>query len=328
VVTLVSDDVVRPGSALYDRIIVSGLGKTQAAIDVRLYGPFASLAAITCTGKPYWEGQVFAQGDGELRSPAVRIDQAGFYTFHETLVARKFISSVTTPCGQTVETSLGAPAIITGRGDHTRVIAARAATGPRPTRLQVASLGIDAPVLASGIDLAQGVLGVPADIHELGWWADGASPGDPTGSIVIAGHVDSATAGAGALFQLKNAKPGTLIQVTTADGRTWNYKVVSVATMPKADLPTAIWSQRGRNHLVVVTCGGPFDTATRHYRDNIVRPGERAVSGAHSSCTPLTRTDQRSDLNAARSSAEKSSGSSQAAKWPPRSTSLKYTRLG
>ena len=33
--------------------------------------------------------------------------------------------------------------------------------------------------------------------------------------------------------------------------------------------------------------------------------------------------DQRSDLNAARSSEENSSGSSQAAKWPPFSTSLK-----
>ena len=33
--------------------------------------------------------------------------------------------------------------------------------------------------------------------------------------------------------------------------------------------------------------------------------------------------DQRSDLNAARTSSEKSSGSSQAAKWPPLSTSLK-----
>jgi hypothetical protein len=32
---------------------------------------------------------------------------------------------------------------------------------------------------------------------------------------------------------------------------------------------------------------------------------------------------QRSELNAARSSVVKSSGSSQAAKWPPRSTSLK-----
>src|SRR5690606_15554616 len=37
---------------------------------------------------------------------------------------------------------------------------------------------------------------------------------------------------------------------------------------------------------------------------------------------------QRSDLNAARTSAVKSSGSSQAAKWPPRSTSLKYVVVG
>src|SRR3954471_23714732 len=37
---------------------------------------------------------------------------------------------------------------------------------------------------------------------------------------------------------------------------------------------------------------------------------------------------QRSGPNAARISVEKSSGSSQAAKWPPRSTSLKYARSG
>ncbi len=38
---------------------------------------------------------------------------------------------------------------------------------------------------------------------------------------------------------------------------------------------------------------------------------------------PLARADQRNDLKAARTSVEKSSGSSHAAKWPPRSTSLK-----
>jgi TolB protein len=37
---------------------------------------------------------------------------------------------------------------------------------------------------------------------------------------------------------------------------------------------------------------------------------------------------QRSELNTARTSVEKSSGSSQAAKWPPLSTSLKYARPG
>ena len=48
------------------------------------------------------------------------------------------------------------------------------------------------------------------------------------------------------------------------------------------------------------------------------------ASGAHLvPCAPLASVDQRNDLNAARTSVEKSSGSSQAAKWPPRSTSLK-----
>jgi hypothetical protein len=40
--------------------------------------------------------------------------------------------------------------------------------------------------------------------------------------------------------------------------------------MLKADLPTDIWSQRAPNRLFVVTCGGPFDPVTRHYRDNVV----------------------------------------------------------
>jgi hypothetical protein len=40
--------------------------------------------------------------------------------------------------------------------------------------------------------------------------------------------------------------------------------------MPKEKLPTDIYSRRGRPRLVLVTCGGPFDEATRHYRDNVV----------------------------------------------------------
>jgi sortase (surface protein transpeptidase) len=61
-----------------------------------------------------------------------------------------------------------------------------------------------------------------------------------------------------------------LIEVATNDGKTTTYKVVSVRTMLKERLPTDIWSQKGPNHLVVVTCGGPFDHATGHYRDNVV----------------------------------------------------------
>jgi Sortase domain/Bacterial Ig-like domain (group 1) len=270
VTTEVSADVVRPGSAISDRIVVSGLGRTQAAVPIQLYGPFSTKAAIKCSGKPYWQGRVTAQGDGELRSPAVRISSAGFYTFHESLVAREYVLGATTTCAEIPETSLGAPAIITGRGDRTHTIAVSTHTPDAPVRITIASLGIDAPILPSAIDLKQGVLAVPSDIHRTGWWVDGATPHSSSGSIVIAGHVDSASAGAGAFFPLKQAKAGGIVVLTSADGRKKSYRVVSVKRMLKANLPTDIWSQRSPSRLFVVTCGGPFDPVTRHYRDNIV----------------------------------------------------------
>ena len=64
--------------------------------------------------------------------------------------------------------------------------------------------------------------------------------------------------------------------------------------------------------------------------DEAVRlhPATTAERRAPVRCAPLTLASQRSDLNAARTSVEKSSGSSQAAKWPPLSTSWKYATFG
>jgi len=148
---------------------------------------------------------------------------------------------------------------------------ARALTGAlTPTRVKLDSVGIDSPASPVGIDIGKGVLGVAPDIHRTGWWADGAQPGDKTGTVLIAGHVDSATGGAGAFFHVKDAKAGARIELATASGRTLTYKVVSVRSYLKTALPTDVWSRHGPARLVLVTCGGPFDHATGHYRDNIV----------------------------------------------------------
>jgi hypothetical protein len=63
---------------------------------------------------------------------------------------------------------------------------------------------------------------------------------------------------------------GDRIKVTTRSGRTRTYKVASVRNYLKSKLPTSVWSLRGRPRLVLVTCGGPFIRAERHYRDNVV----------------------------------------------------------
>jgi hypothetical protein len=43
-----------------------------------------------------------------------------------------------------------------------------------------------------------------------------------------------------------------------------------VRTYLKSALPTSVYSRTGAPRLVLVTCGGPFDPISRHYRDNVV----------------------------------------------------------
>ncbi len=275
VTTLVSDAVVRPGSMLFDRIRVTGLGRTSARIEVELWGPFASKDGIRCSGKPFWQGEVTAKGDGELRSPAVKVQKVGFYTYRERLLAQPLVAETRTACGEAAETSLVAPDINTGRSASLRGRAVQQA-GSAPARVRISSLGIDAPVSGVGINLAKSELAVPSDIRRLGWWRDGALPGARNGSLLIAGHVDSARVGAGAFYRLREARTGQRIDVRTAAGKTVAYRIVSVRTMQKSQLPTEVYEQSGPHRLVLVTCGGPFIQAQGHYRDNVVVTAVRA----------------------------------------------------
>jgi hypothetical protein len=273
--TTVSNAVVKPGSTIADKIRVSGLGTTPAVIAVQLFGPYRSLDAIDCSGRPLWSGSVKADGDGTVTSPSVKIPRAGFYTFRERLAGSKLVDGVNTPCADAAETSLGAPAIITGRGGpiyRGRAAAAGRPASEVPTRIEVPALGISAPVQPSDIDTVHGVLGVPSNIHRTGWWKDGAVPADKTGTVLVAGHVDSATAGAGAFFPLKTTavQRGQTVIVTTRGGKQYRYRITSVQTMPKPKLPPGVFTQSGSRKLVLVTCGGPFDQHTHHYVDNVV----------------------------------------------------------
>ena len=273
VTTVVSDAVVRPGSSISDRIRVTGLGDTPATVEVRLYGPFASRAAIDCTGTALWKGSVNVDGDGEVSSARVKVARAGFYTYRERIAGTPSVAATQTACGEEVETALAAPLILTGRGDRVAQaqVQPRAGTArSRPTRVRLATRGVDAPVFAADIDLATGALAIPKDIDRVGWWRDGAAPGDAKGAILLAGHIDSAKRGAGAFFALQSARRGDVVSVTSEDGKARSYRVTTVRRVRKAALPQSIYSRTGPRRLVLVTCGGPFDERSGHYRDNVV----------------------------------------------------------
>jgi hypothetical protein len=141
-----------------------------------------------------------------------------------------------------------------------------------PLALSISGLRVHATVVPVAVD-SVGALGVPSDPSTLGWWAGGPLPGSATGSTVIDGHVDSAASGAGALFELRNIAVGDTV-VITGQGSAVRYRISGVREYHKDVLPAAdIFSRTGAPRLVLITCGGPFNTTTRHYRDNIVAFG-------------------------------------------------------
>lgn len=115
-----------------------------------------------------------------------------------------------------------------------------------------------------------GTRNIPAGPLVIGWWAGGGSPGQPAGTTVLVGHVDNVATGPGALFHLGDMRPGETITLQ-AGGRTYQDVVRAMRAYAKAGLPAAaIFSQQAAARLAIVTCGGPFNPATRHYLDNII----------------------------------------------------------
>ena len=266
VTTVVSDAVVKPDGRLADTLTVSGLGQTPATVELELFGPFASRADIDCAGAPYWKGTVNVTGDGEFTSPKATVRRAGFYVFRERIAASDTVAGFQGECAVEAETSLAAPAILGGRGDNVAYVAQG---GGGPSRVRLARLRVDATVSAIGIDLESGALGIPSNIKRVGWWRDGAAPGDEAGTVLLAGHVDSAKDGAGAFYALKRARRGDTVTLQSG-GRTLRYRVTTIKRMRKSALPSSIYTRTGSPKLVLVTCGGPFDAKAGHYRDNVV----------------------------------------------------------
>lgn len=141
-----------------------------------------------------------------------------------------------------------------------------------PDQLSIARLGVIARATSVVVG-AGGALGVPEDPRTVGWWAGGPRPGTDQGTAVFDGHVDSATAGEGALFELRRISVGDFVTVSGPGGHA-AYRITGVREYDKGALPSsALFVATGSPRLVLITCGGPFDAATHHYRDNIVAFG-------------------------------------------------------
>lgn len=159
--------------------------------------------------------------------------------------------------------------------------------GAQGATLVVPALGVRAPIVAEGA--VNGSMEIPSDIREVGWYdgIDGGGaattaahpapwPGQP-GVAVLAGHVDWAGEGPGALYYLGQLQVGDPLEVIGSNGAVSRWQVSQApVTISKEALPKDLFVNTGSPKLAIVTCGGPFDSATGHYLDNVIVWASRA----------------------------------------------------
>ncbi|MFE5410200.1 class F sortase [Microbacterium sp. NPDC056569] len=139
-----------------------------------------------------------------------------------------------------------------------------------PVRVVAASIDVDVPVVPVGVEDG-GFMELPPDPAIGGWYRFGADPTASDGNVVISAHVDSPQYPIGPFSRLRDLPVGEVVEVTDAAGATHRYTVQSVTYYPKAELPVEeLFARSGTRSLVLITCGGLFDSRTGRYADNVV----------------------------------------------------------
>ena len=149
---------------------------------------------------------------------------------------------------------------------------AAASTTAEPTRLLIPQIGVDAPISPVGVE-ADGQMGLPYSLTEVGWYEFGPSPG-ASGSAVVAGHV-TIKSGRGALYRLGEVSPGAEVAVEDSTGSAQRFVVTQVRRYDKVGLPVdQVFARDGDPRLTLVTCSGPYSAQFGGYRDNLVVTAE------------------------------------------------------
>lgn len=140
----------------------------------------------------------------------------------------------------------------------------------RPSRLVIAKIGLNAPILAldpdaTGAMQAPRIGGASNPIWtEVYWWDVGAQPG-AIGNAVIAGHVNRPDASPSTFTHLNRLVPGDTIQVITSGGTTLTFRVTAKDTpsvyVHGSNDPTIerIFGPALTPNLNLMTCWGEWD---------------------------------------------------------------------
>ncbi|MFI5461364.1 MAG: class F sortase, partial [Isosphaerales bacterium] len=136
-----------------------------------------------------------------------------------------------------------------------------------PVELLIPLLDVHRPVEKIGVDQS-GVLNLPVNAWNAGWYDGGPVPGAP-GDAVIEGH--AGYPGKPMMFgKLDTLQPGAPIVVVLADGSRRLFLVVSMGTVPVGSFPPGLAEPSGPPRLTLFTCTGSFDKKSYSYSERLL----------------------------------------------------------
>jgi Sortase domain len=137
-----------------------------------------------------------------------------------------------------------------------------------PVSLTIPLIGVKTNLITLGLAKG-GAMQVPSSTTVAGWYTGSPRPGS-IGSAIIVGHIDSESR-PGVFYRLAELRGGDDVFIKRADGTTAEFRVTSIQTYLKDQFPTdKVYGPTPDAELRLITCGGAFDAATRHYLSNIV----------------------------------------------------------
>jgi sortase (surface protein transpeptidase) len=138
-----------------------------------------------------------------------------------------------------------------------------------PAALEIPAIGVNTGELVDLGLAPSGAMEVPDDAATAGWFALSPVPGE-VGPSVVAAHVNYKKA-PGVFARLHEMTVGDTVVVRRADGTPVRFTAYRVERFTKSAFPTRdVYGNTEGPELRLITCGGSFDDATGHYRDNVV----------------------------------------------------------
>lgn len=138
-----------------------------------------------------------------------------------------------------------------------------------PRKITIPSIDVSGCVQKVDVD-QNNAIAVPTNIHLAGWFSGSELPGK-IGASIIDGHV-SGRYQKGIFENLKKLSKNDDITIERGDNSKLTFSVDSVASYPADKTMQNVYAHTDSNKskLILITCGGKFNTKDKTYADRVV----------------------------------------------------------